>query len=302
MGGKISQEMPPSGGAKRWVDFWRGAIQPNFDTSSIPMSIFGMAALLTVRAKGAPACAWVMWLLHMAGEMGLHVTSKSRVCSSCCCSAWVPSKFSGSAWGSFESVRVVHAAANLGLVWPSTSKGGIHANLPVVETGILLLLLVGWNSFARALRFHLLLVPPVDGREHARCRAGRLLLKEFAHRWSTAAHRNESPPVGCCPWWWDGESDVLVCRARACACWVRRSYSVWSWMKSSKEGSSVWSYSSSKSSLSGPSRSPSRDLEASLLKRRPLGDSGSGWGDVTPASLSPSGSSATGYRSWILKT
>ena len=29
MGGKISQEMPPSGGAKRWVDFWRGAIQPN---------------------------------------------------------------------------------------------------------------------------------------------------------------------------------------------------------------------------------------------------------------------------------
>ena len=97
MGGKISQEMPPSGGAKRWVDFWRGAIQPNFDTSSIPMSIFGMAALLTVRAKGAPACAWVMWLLHMAGKMGLHVTSKSRVCSSCCCSAWVPSKFSGSA-------------------------------------------------------------------------------------------------------------------------------------------------------------------------------------------------------------
>jgi len=46
----------------------------------------------------------------------------------------------GSASGSSGFFQIVHEAASLGLSWLSISKGGIHANLPVIETGVLVLL------------------------------------------------------------------------------------------------------------------------------------------------------------------
>ena len=49
----------------------------------------------------------------------------------------------GSASSSSGFFQVFHGAASLDLVWPSTSKGGIHANLPVIETGVVLRLLAG---------------------------------------------------------------------------------------------------------------------------------------------------------------